>query len=555
MNSFSTARFSTYQDLAIDLGERLLPAFNTPTGIPVGSINLRRGVHPNETSVASLAGAGSLALEMQMLSHLSGDARFGCAARGALIALFVRRSHRTGLLGKHIDVVSGAFTEENAGIGSTADSFYEYLAKMAWLFGDQACWHMFSACATAVEAWNKFGDWYGDVEANHGTPTRPMSDALQGFWPGMLAQLGDVSSAARSLNAFLSVAESYGAPGAPEEFDFLRSALPSKEASNGRAWLLRPELLESAMHLRQAAKGRDDKAADSWLTAGEAALEALERVSYVNQRHQGKDMKKQAKEPLGNPKMGCGFAAVNDVSTLELEDAMPSYFLAETLKYVFLLFDDENWSHGKRDSESSSSDDDREVPPFVWTTEGHVLPILPAAQVDSTPGGTECSGFHGIMRGRHEPQPVAAKKAGPPSKVDDKTVSSKRGLLETLGGVFRPNKDSGSDKSKKNRKGKSMENDDETTSSPPSPPSGPAMENEEDFDEEDDDESWVFVWPFLDDGDGLPRSCPNPDWFTQFSTVPKRNPPGSGLYSPAMAREGPWASPRFLPDALLLTTE
>ena len=541
-----------------------MPAFNTPTGIPFGSINLRRGVHPNETTIASLAGAGSLALEMQMLSHLTGDARFGCAARGALIALFVRRSDRTGLLGKHIDVVSGAFTEENAGIGSTADSFYEYLVKMAWLFGDSACWHMFSACATAVEARNQFGDWYGDVEAHRGAPTRPVSDALQGFWPGMLAQLGDVSSAARSLSASFSVAQSYGAPGAPEEFDFLRGALPSKEASNGRAWLLRPELLESAMHLRQAAIGRDDKAADSWLTAGEAALEALERISYVSHHPKQSQKNTTAKIPLEKSKTSCGFAVIDDVSTLELENAMPSYFLAETLKYVYLLFDDENWSHGSsHGSRGSVIDDDgdgeEKVPPFVWTTEGHMLPVLPAAQVDSTPGGAQCGGFHGIMRGKQEDQPAAVvSKAAQPSKAGGKFGSPKRGLLETLGGVFRPNK----------AKGGGITSKDgiiEKTSSfpPPSPllPSGAPEMSDERGEKEDaeDDESWAFLWPFFDDNDGLPRSCPNPDWFAQSTActgvVPTRNPPGSGLYSPAMAREGPWASPRFLPDALLLTTE
>ena len=112
--------------VARELGERLLPAFDTPTGIPVGSINLRRGVSADETMVASLAGAGSLALEMTMLSHLTGDDRFGCAARSALLALFLRRHEETGLLGKHVDAANGAWVEENSGIGSTADSFCEF---------------------------------------------------------------------------------------------------------------------------------------------------------------------------------------------------------------------------------------------------------------------------------------------------------------------------------------------------------------------------------------------------------------------------------------------
>ena len=37
--------------LATDLGERLLPAFHTATGIPIGTVNLRYGVPVGETPV------------------------------------------------------------------------------------------------------------------------------------------------------------------------------------------------------------------------------------------------------------------------------------------------------------------------------------------------------------------------------------------------------------------------------------------------------------------------------------------------------------------------
>jgi ER degradation enhancer, mannosidase alpha-like 2 len=42
--------------LAVDLGRRLLPAFSTATGIPFGTVNLRYGVPPKETEIASTAG-------------------------------------------------------------------------------------------------------------------------------------------------------------------------------------------------------------------------------------------------------------------------------------------------------------------------------------------------------------------------------------------------------------------------------------------------------------------------------------------------------------------
>lgn len=67
-------------NLALDLGKRLLPAFDTPTGIPYGTValplplafcrcyseflsvvfqvNLRYGVPPQEIDVTCLAGAG-----------------------------------------------------------------------------------------------------------------------------------------------------------------------------------------------------------------------------------------------------------------------------------------------------------------------------------------------------------------------------------------------------------------------------------------------------------------------------------------------------------------
>ena len=58
--------------LALDLGSRLLPALQTESGIPFGSINLRRGVSPTETPVTCTAAAGTLLLEFGLLSRLTG---------------------------------------------------------------------------------------------------------------------------------------------------------------------------------------------------------------------------------------------------------------------------------------------------------------------------------------------------------------------------------------------------------------------------------------------------------------------------------------------------
>ena len=63
-------------ELANDLGEAFLPAFETKTGIPYGAVNLKYGVDVNETTITSTAAGGSLILEFGTLSALTGDPRF-----------------------------------------------------------------------------------------------------------------------------------------------------------------------------------------------------------------------------------------------------------------------------------------------------------------------------------------------------------------------------------------------------------------------------------------------------------------------------------------------
>lgn len=115
--------------LAVDVADRLMPAFDTPTGIPFGSVGLRVGVHPGETVIASTAAAGGLLLEMGTLSAMSGDKRYYEAAFRSLQALHERVAW-TGLVGNHIDTSTGKWTAHEAGIGALIDSYYEYVAAL-----------------------------------------------------------------------------------------------------------------------------------------------------------------------------------------------------------------------------------------------------------------------------------------------------------------------------------------------------------------------------------------------------------------------------------------
>lgn len=93
-------------NLAHDLGKRLMPAFNTTTGIPYARVNLIHGVVDEETSETCSAGAGSLLLEFGVLSRLVNDSRFEQAASASLHAIWKRRSS-LDLIGNVIDVQTG----------------------------------------------------------------------------------------------------------------------------------------------------------------------------------------------------------------------------------------------------------------------------------------------------------------------------------------------------------------------------------------------------------------------------------------------------------------
>ena len=95
--------------LAVDVASRILPAFNTSTGMPFGSVNLRYGVATDETPVTCTAGVGTYIVEFATISRLTGDTRFENAARKAIQGLFDHRSE-IGLLGNHIDTSNGRWT-------------------------------------------------------------------------------------------------------------------------------------------------------------------------------------------------------------------------------------------------------------------------------------------------------------------------------------------------------------------------------------------------------------------------------------------------------------
>lgn len=311
--------------LADDLGQRLLPAFDTPTGIPYAWVNLKNGVMMDETLETSTSGCGSLILEMGALSRLTGNPHYEDVALKALRKLWSMRSS-LDLLGTTLNVATGKWIEHSSGIGAGVDSFYEYLLKAHILFGGEEYWGMFQQAYVAVQQYFRHGPWYHEADMRTGKATYWQLTSLQAFWPAVQVLIGDVAAANATHREFFSVWEKYGVM--PERYLLDRGTIHPTE----RYYPLRPELAESTFYLYQATK-------DPWyLDVGERLLTSLNNLTRVDG----------------------GYASVRDVTTMELEDHQHSFFLSETCKYLYLLFDDTFLSDSN----------------YVFSTEGHPLPVL-----------------------------------------------------------------------------------------------------------------------------------------------------------------------------------
>ncbi|GAA5914340.1 hypothetical protein JCM8208_004442 [Rhodotorula glutinis] len=324
--------------LAHDLGRRLLPAFDTPTGIPFARVHLQTGVRTTgtkgsgkvlETGETCAAGAGSLLLEFITLSRLTSDPTFELVARRAFFAVWNRRSD-IGLVGNTIDARTGVWLHAVGGTGAGIDSFYEYAAKAYVLTGEDEYLRVWDEGHAALQRYVRSSDgfWYRPAHMHTGQLASSYVDSLSAFLPGVQVLMGDLDSATRAHAPFAFMWERYR--GLPELFDTLRRHGGGLQLG----YPLRPEFIESNMYLYQAT-------GDDWY------LSIAERALY--------DLNARAR-------VECGFAAVKDLRTGELEDKMPSFVTGETLKYLYLTFAED--SPFLRDDSA-----------FVFTTEGHPLEI------------------------------------------------------------------------------------------------------------------------------------------------------------------------------------
>ncbi|NWY32225.1 MA1C1 mannosidase, partial [Pheucticus melanocephalus] len=302
-----------------------------------------------------LAEFGTLHLEFLHLSELSGNPVFAEKASEPSLApvrnirrVLSRVEKPQGLYPNFLSPVTGSWVQHHVSIGGLGDSFYEYLIK-SWLMSDKKDSEAKKMYDDALEAIEKhlvkksaggltyIAEWRGgilDHKMGH----------LACFSGGMIAlgaqhSTGDRRQRHMELAAEITSTchESYTRSDTklgPEAFRFDAGSEATATRLSERYYILRPEVVESYMYLWRLTHQPKYR---HW---GWEVVQALEKHCRVE----------------------AGFSGIRDVytTTPSHDNMQQSFFLAETLKYLYLLF---------------CEDDVLSLEDWVFNTEAHPLPI------------------------------------------------------------------------------------------------------------------------------------------------------------------------------------
>uniref|UniRef100_A0A671NW09 alpha-1,2-Mannosidase n=1 Tax=Sinocyclocheilus anshuiensis TaxID=1608454 RepID=A0A671NW09_9TELE len=340
---------------AVQLAEKLLPAFNTPTGIPWAMVNLKSGVGRNwgwaSAGSSILAEFGTLHMEFVHLTYQTGNPAYYQKVMH-IRKLLAKMDRPNGLYPNYLNPRTGRWGQHHTSVGGLGDSFYEYLLK-AWLMSDKTDSEARKTYDDAIEAIERhlirksnggltfIGEW------KNGHLERKMGH-LTCFAGGMFALGADGSpddKAGHYLQLGAEIAhtchESYDRTVlklGPEAFKFDSGLEAVAVRQNEKYYILRPEVIETYWYMWRFTH---DPKYRQW---GWEAVQAIDKYCRVSG----------------------GFSGVKDVysSNPTYDDVQQSFFLAETLKYLYLLF---------------SSDELLPLENWVFNTEAHPLPVLAAS--------------------------------------------------------------------------------------------------------------------------------------------------------------------------------
>ncbi len=308
-------------NLAQDFGNRLLPAFNSPTGIPYYLVNLKTGEATG--AEINMAEGGSCLFEMGILSRMTANPVYYEKAKNASKAIFDRRSE-IGLIGERMNVETGEWTDNRSHIGCCIDSYYEYLYKSWLLLGDNEIKAMWDESIAAINHYiadeHSSGFWYAQVDMNTGEIMNRIVTLYDAYFPALLSLSGDMSRASKYQDSWNNLWNKNGLE--PMVYDY------GNDSITNPGYDLNPEIMESAYYLY-------------YFTRDEKYLQMNQK--YFN------DLMKYCKNEVA-------YSTIESVITKQRSDNMPTFFFAETLKYLYLTFAPEGQTF---------------INEFVFSTEAH----------------------------------------------------------------------------------------------------------------------------------------------------------------------------------------
>ncbi|KAF8971818.1 glycoside hydrolase family 47 protein [Flammula alnicola] len=383
-----------YLEKATELADRMMPVFDTATGIPLPVINLaqQKGYHTEDfPGLSSVAEIGTLQLEFRYLSYLTGNDEYWKAVVKVMQVIKKARLPH-GLASIFMGIDDGEYHTSVIRLGSRGDSFYEYLLKQYLQTNNSEDIYrdMYEDAMDAIHnhlIQHSMGNkmiYTSELVPENGPDGElmwrltPKQDHLVCFIGGSL-MLGATRTGA--LTHPVSV------PPRPEEL-----------SENGkRDWQTGVELVKTCMHTHDTATGLSPEtiyfrvpsdgmdgypnAPPDWYIKGAAIGEfppydarymlrpetveslflAYRLTGDQRYRDQGwqifQSIEKHCRVESG------GYATIINVdeNPARQEDKMETFFLSETLKYLYLLFD---------------SSDVIPLDRHVFNTEAHPFPIF-----------------------------------------------------------------------------------------------------------------------------------------------------------------------------------
>eukprot|EP00037_Helgoeca_nana_P030823 m.385405 g.385405 ORF g.385405 m.385405 type:complete len:757 (+) comp28275_c2_seq7:40-2310(+) len=359
LSAFAISGDPLYRDKAYAIARKLLPAFATPTGIPMAQVNLDTGQIKNwgwaSGKASVLSEFGTMQMEFEYLSLVTGDNRFKDMIN-FVINKVIQSRPPDGLYPNFLNPKTGRWGSKHVSLGALGDSFYEYLLKM-WVYHggrnnigievDMLGRRAFDDAMVTVQSKLMRTSKSGHLHLVDMRASRiiPKMGHLACFTGGMyaLASKGAPSAVAaeymanaRGITDTCRAAYNVSKAGVgPEVMHFTDKIELSALKRNERYYILRPETVESYFYMWRLTK--EQKYRD-WAWDAVQAIETNCRC--------GDD----------------GYCGLKDVNADELkqDDVQQSFFLAETLKYLYLIFCD---------------DDVISLDLWVLNTEAHPLPI------------------------------------------------------------------------------------------------------------------------------------------------------------------------------------